>query len=58
MAKYKVQWSKTYYAFGDVEVEANSVAEAGKMVHENMGNYTGSMQYDPDRDQVEVMVEE
>ena len=54
MAKYEVEWSKTYYASGSVEIEANSKDEAKETVLERMGDYDGSMQYDADRDYVEA----
>jgi len=54
MAKYEVEWSKTYYASGRVEIEANSKEEAKEAVLEHMGDYDGSMQYDADRDYVEA----
>ena len=54
MANYKVYWSKRYYASGTVEIEAYSFIEAEEIVLENIGNYEGSMQYDPDGDEVEA----
>ena len=53
MPKYAVTWSKTYYASGSVEIDANSNEEAEQIVRERMGDYEGSSQYDPDRDFVE-----
>jgi len=53
MPKYTVTWSKTYYASGSVEIEANSNEEAETIVRGRMGDYQGSMQYDADKDFVE-----
>ena len=53
MPKYEVTWSKTYYASGLVEVEANSSKDAEDIVRDRMGDYEGSMQYDADKDFVE-----
>ena len=47
MAKYKVEWTKTYYVSGVVEVEADHKDDAHDMVLDNIGNYESSMQYDP-----------
>ena len=57
MKKYKVSWSKTYYASGEVEVEATSRMDAELKVEEKIGDYEGSMQYNPDEDYVEVVEE-
>ena len=53
MSKYEVTWSKTYYASGSVEIEANSSEDAEDIVRGRMGDYEGSMQYDADKDFVE-----
>ena len=55
MAKYKVDWSKTYHASGQVYVEADSIEEAEDYVYDNMGDYTGNTQYDPNEDYAEVV---
>ena len=58
MRKYKVMWSKAYYASGVVEVEAEHPDDAhDKVAHEQIGDLEGSMQYDPDGDEVVVMGE-
>lgn len=57
MKRFKVDWSKTYYASGTVEVIANSEDEAEIMALNEIGNYTGSMNYDPNEDYVEVVGE-
>jgi len=55
MPKYEIQWSKRYYASGHVEVEAESKEEAKKIAEERLGDYEGSMQYDPDGDDIFVL---
>jgi|GEM_PF-2993680 len=52
MGKYFVYWSKTYHATGDVIIEAESRDEARRKALDNIGDYEGSMQYDPDGDRV------
>ncbi len=58
MKKYAVTWSKTYYAHGEKVVEANSRVEAEEMIEEmieeNIGDYEGSMQWNPDENTVEA----
>ena len=55
MPKYQVMWSKAYYATGVVEVEAEHEDDAHDKVLENIGNYTGSLQYDEKGNEVEVI---
>jgi hypothetical protein len=55
MKKYKVSWTKTYYTSGEVEVEATSRMDAELKVEEEIGNYEGSMQYNPDEDYVDAV---
>ena len=57
MTKYKVDWSKTYIASGTVEIEAESEMDAEIIAEENIGNYEGSMQYDPNENYIEVVGE-
>ena len=57
MTKYKVDWSKTYIASGNVVIEAESVMDAEMIAEENIGDYEGSMQYDPNGDYVQVVEE-
>ncbi len=57
MPKYEVLWVKRYYATGTVEVEAPNGDDAYDMVMDKIGDYTGSMQYEADGDDVEVMKE-
>ena len=54
MPKYDVEWNKTYYASGSVEIEANSSEDAEELVRDKMGDYEGHMEYDPDADEVEA----
>ena len=53
MPKYTVTWSKTYYASGSVEIEADSSKDAEAVVQEDIGDYEGHMEYDPDKDFIE-----
>ena len=55
MPKYTVEWSKTYYASGTVEVEAKHEDDAHDLVCDQMGDYDGSMQYSADEDHVRVI---
>ena len=52
---FDVRWSKTYHASGLAQVEAVSAEEAKRIVEDCIGDYGGSMQYDPDKDTVEVL---
>ena len=54
MPKYRVFWSKTYYCSGDVVVDAACSEEAEDLVYDELGDYEGSMQYNPDDDWVEA----
>lgn len=54
MPNYKVLWIKRYYVSGTVEIEAASFVEAEEIVLGSIGNYEGSMQYEPDGDEVEA----
>jgi hypothetical protein len=55
--RYEVSWAKTYYATGTEIVEAESEEKAEEMVMDSIGEFTGSMQYDPNEDYVETMRE-
>lgn len=57
MPKFAVDWSKTYYASGTVVVEAYTEEEAYDIVDDNIGDYTGSMQYDPNENWIDVVQE-
>jgi len=52
MAKYDVDWTKAYFSHGSVEIEANSKAEAEAIVHDQMGDYEGSLDYNPEENYV------
>ena len=54
MPSYKVYWSKRYYTSGTVKIGAESFREAEKIARENIGDYEGHMEYDPDGDEVEA----
>lgn len=47
-------WSKTYHASGTVELQAHTEEEAVAKIRERIGDLEGSMQYDPDKDEVEA----
>ena len=51
--KFKIYWSKTYYASGTKEIEAESSEEALAIAKDQVGDYEGSLQYDPDKDYFE-----
>ena len=54
MKKYKISWCKTYYSSGEVEIEAESEEDAQIIAEENIGDYEGSMQYEPNENYIEV----
>jgi hypothetical protein len=54
MPKFAVDWSKTYVACGQEIVEADNAGDAEQIVWDNLGNLTGSMNYDGNEDYVEV----
>ena len=49
MAKYSVQWTKTYHASGIVEVDAPNADDAHDLVCDQIGDYEGAMQYNADQ---------
>lgn len=55
MKRFAVDWSKTYYASGTVYLDAESLEDAERMVADEIGDYTGSMQYDPNEDYIEAI---
>jgi hypothetical protein len=57
MSSFNVSWSKTYVSSGTVEIEAETEEEAERITREKIGDLTGSMQYDPNEDYVEVLNE-
>ena len=50
---YEIAWVKNYFVTGSELIEAENEEEAIKIVHANMGDYEGSMHYDPDADWAE-----
>lgn len=57
MPKFEVYWSKQYYASGAVEVEADDARHAESIVAENIGDYTGHMEYCPENDFINAVEE-
>ena len=43
MKKYEVEWSKTYYATGTVEIDADSEEQAYEIAEANSGDYQGTI---------------
>ena len=54
MESYKVYWTKRYYTSGTTKIEAGSFTEAEAVALFEIGDYEGSMQYDPDGDEVQA----
>jgi len=52
MPKYRIGWAKTYHVSGESIVEANSMSLAESIAHDKIGDWEGSMQYDPDEDRI------
>ena len=52
--EYQVEWSKTYYRSGTETIMASSKEEAEELARDQIGNWEGSSQYDPDQDHIEV----
>ena len=50
---YEIAWVKNYHIANSVPIEAKTEEEALEIARNNIGNYEGSMQYDPDEDWVE-----
>ena len=48
MKTYEIAWVKNYYATGRELIEAESEQEALQFAEDNIGDYEGSMEYDPD----------
>jgi len=56
MAKFQVDWSKTYYHSGQEIVEGvDTQEEAEAEVQKRIGDLTGSSQYDPNEDYVHAV---
>ena len=45
---YEIAWVKNYHATGRELIKAESEEEALQIAEDNIGDYEGSMQYDPD----------
>jgi hypothetical protein len=58
MNKYRVYWTKKYWASGDLLVKANSEEHAQHIVNLKLGDLEGSMQHDPFQDEIEAVEEE
>jgi len=50
---YEIAWVKNYHMGNSELIEADSEEEALQIARDNIGDYEGSMQYDPDEDWVE-----
>ena len=48
MKTYEISWVKNYHATGSELIKAESEDEALKIAEDNIGDYEGSMEYDPD----------
>ena len=49
---YNVEWSKTYFVNGILEVSASSREEAEEQTRAILGDLVGSLEYDPEGDYV------
>lgn len=52
--KIRVRWSKTYTVEGVAEIETSCPDEALAIVRDQIGDYEGTMQYQPYEDSVEI----
>jgi len=52
MKYYRIEWSRTYHTTGVDYVEANSVKEAEAIAMDEIGDYNGHREIDPDHDVV------
>jgi len=52
--EYIVEWTKTYHASGTIKIKALSAKEAEDKMDAIIGDQEGSMQYDPDKNTIEV----
>ena len=52
--EHEVIWSKTYHMSGMEVIEADTVEEAEEKMDKIIGDMTGSMQYDPDKNIIDV----
>lgn len=54
MPKYRINWCKTYYATGEVDIVADSEQEAIEYGYDTIGDWEGHMEYFPEDDQIDV----
>lgn len=54
MKKFKVLWIKRYHTSGEETIEAPSAEAAIKIIEEKIGDLEGSLQYNPDEDEIEA----
>lgn len=52
--EWAVDWCKTYHVCGTTRITAYTAKEAESKVLDQIGDFTGSFQYDPGRDYVEA----
>ena len=52
MKKYQFHWIKSYIATGCEIIEANSEEEAYSLAYDSIDDYEGSMQYNPDDNEI------
>lgn len=52
--RFEVDWCKTYHATGSFEIEAPSRGVAEQIAMERIGDLEGSLQYDPDKDDITI----
>jgi len=57
MAKYKIQWAKTYVRSGEIIVEAPTEEIAKEIAESNIGDLDGRLQYESDKDYIDVYEE-
>ncbi|MBP72875.1 MAG: hypothetical protein CMA70_04745 [Euryarchaeota archaeon] len=55
MPIYEVEWTKTYYATGTIEIEASDEEAARRVACRHIGDYSGSLEWDDDDSYVEVI---
>jgi hypothetical protein len=55
--KYKVHWTKRYFAAGSVIVEADSEDHAHRIVHPKLFTLEGNMYHDPNGDEIGAVEE-
>ena len=48
MKTYEIAWVKNYHSTGRELIKAENEEEALQIAEDNIGNYEGGMEYDPD----------